>query len=221
MFSIVVCGGVLSSFSVFAQQKMVVKPSKQAAVADDNLNKRNAKNQKQGMWFFDKPIHFGDPGYYEFGAYAEDMKSGLWYKLSKDQQLIAIENYKFNVLDGSAQYFENGQLASVGTYRGIFTPYAFDTFVVTDPVSFMDSTVVIPAERGHTKHGIWRYYDPASGHLIMEREYQVDIVLREKKFELPLPKENGLKVKPRLPHEGGKDKGWNTGKGKSKNSLIK
>lgn len=201
------------------KQKLVI--SNKHKNQDDNLNKRDAKSHKQGMWFFDKPIHFGDPGYYEFGAYKDDMKSGLWYKLTKDQQLIAIEHFNLNVLDGPAQYFENGKLATVGNYRGIFTPYANDTFIVTDPVTFADSTVIIPAERGYTKHGTWRYYDPASGHLIMEREYQVDIVLKEKRFELPLPKSNGSKLPTRLPHEGGKDKGWNTGKGKSRNSLIK
>ncbi len=211
----------LGTFSLNAQKLNIAKKKIENTAPDDNLNKRNAKNQKQGMWFFDKPVHFGDPGFYEFGSFQDDLKTGLWYKLTKDQQLIAIEHYKFNVLDGPAQYFENGKLASVGTYRGIFTPYAFDTFIVTDPISFADSTVIIPAERGYTKHGTWRYYDPASGHLIMEREYQVDIVLKEKRFELPLPKINGKVQQPKLPHEGGKDKGWNTGKGKSRNSLIK
>lgn len=215
---------LLANFCVLAdigaQKKPAVTVNKKFQ-DQDKLNELNAKGQRQGMWFFDRPSHFGDPGYYEFGAYAEDLRTGLWYKLTKEQQLMSIEHYKFNVLDGAAQYFENGKLTVVGSYRGIFTPYAFDTFVVTDPITFADTTVVIPAERGHTKHGTWRYYDPGSGHLVMEREYQVDILLKEKRFELPLPKANGLEQRPKLPHEGGKDKGWNTGKGKNKNSLIK
>lgn len=206
--------------TVLAQRQSVDK-AKKGNVTEENLNKRNAKGQKQGMWFFDRPAHFGDPGFFEFGSYMENMRSGLWYKLTKERQLMAIEHYKFDVLDGPAQYFEDGKLASVGNYRGIFTPYAYDTFIVTDPITLADSTVVIPAERGHTKHGTWRYYDPASGHLIMEREYQVDILLKEKRFELPAPKINGAEQRSKLPHEGGKEKGWNTGKGKNKNSLIK
>ena len=207
--------------AVVAQQQGKEKAKKETVKADDNLNKRDAKQRKQGMWSYDIPQHFGDPGYYEFGNYTDDQKSGLWYKMTREQQLISIEHYKFNVPDGPAQYFEQGKLSSIGTYRGIYTPYALDTFMVTNPLTLEDTMVVIPAERGYTKHGTWRYYDPGSGHLVLEREYQVDILLKEKKFELPKRSEDGKAVPAKLPHEGGKDRGWNTGKGKNKNSLIK
>lgn len=213
-------GLLIPVLPLLAQKQSTVKTKKEAA-ADDNLNKRDAKQRKQGMWFYDIPVHFGDPGYYEFGAYKDDLKTGLWYKMTRDQQLIAIENFKLDVPDGPAQYFENGRLVSVGTYRGIYTPYDLDTFMVTHPITLEDTMVVVPAERGYTKHGTWRYYDPASGHLILEREYQVDYLLKEKKFELPKRTEEDKAIPARLPHEGGKDKGWNTGKGKNKKSLIK
>jgi len=210
----------LPAMPLFAQKQSSVKTKKETT-ADDNLNKRDARQRKQGMWFYDIPVHFGDPGYYEFGSYKDDLKTGLWYKMSRDQQLIAIENFKLDVPDGPAQYFENGRLASVGNYRGIYTPYDFDTVLVLNPISLEDTMVVIPAERGYTKHGTWRYYDPASGHLIIEREYQVDYLLKEKKFELPKRPEESKGMPAKLPHEGGKDRGWNTGKEKNKKSLIK
>lgn len=213
-------GLLIPVMPLWAQKQNSIKTKKET-VADENLNKRDAKQRKQGMWFYDIPVHFGDPGYYEFGAYKDDLKTGLWYKMSRDQQLIAIENFKLDVPDGPAQYFENGKLASVGTYRGIYTPYDFDTVLVLSPISLEDSMVVIPADRGYTKHGTWRYYDPASGHLILEREYQVDYLLKEKKFELPKRVEESKGIPAKLPHEGGKDRGWNTGKEKNKKSLIK
>lgn len=212
VFLLMACSGSL----VVAQTKQ-----EKDTVAQGNLNRLDAKQRKQGMWFYDHPVHFGDPGYYEFGTYIDDRKNGLWYTMSKERLLMSIENYKMGELDGPAQYFENGRLVMVGNYRGIFTPYADDTFWVKDPYTLADTMVVTPAERGHTKHGLWRYYDAETGHLIMEREYQVDIILSEKKFSVPEGMKSAPVQAPKLPHEGGKVKGWSTGKGKSRNSLIK
>ena len=201
------------------ENKLVKEDS--TKTSNDNLNKTDKKGKKQGMWFYDHPSRFGDPAYYEFGSYNNDLKSGLWYKLSKERQLIAVENFKNNELDGPAQYYEDGKLSVLGNYRGIFTPYAFDSFMVQDPLTFQDSLVVVPAEKGFTKHGNWRYYDPNSGHLVVEREYQVDIIIKESKFHLPTPKPEVGAEPPKMPHQGGKEKGWNIQKSKDRNSLIK
>ncbi|HTO14179.1 MAG TPA: hypothetical protein VLZ83_00285 [Edaphocola sp.] len=200
------------------QTKNKIEPT---PAADDNLNKSDSKNRKQGMWFYNRASQFGDPSYYEFGAYKDDMKTGLWYKLSKDQELISIENYKFNVLDGTAQYYENGKLTTIGNYRGIYTSNKYDTVLVIDPMTTEATYVVVAAEKGYTKHGLWRYYNPISGQLTMEREYQVDILLKEKKFKQLIYENEKQENKHKFPHEGGKEKGWNSGKYKTRNSLIK
>ena len=189
------------------------------ATSEDNLNKKDKLGKKQGMWFFNMPSQFGDPSYMEFGTYTNDLKSGLWYKLSNERLLISIETYKQGVLDGQAQYFEDGKLYCIGHYRGIYSKYALDTFVVTNPVTLDDTMVVIPSDRGYTKHGLWRYYNPVTGHLVREEEYQVDLLLREVSFPEPAPRETP--ERPKLPHEGGKHKGWDAGKGSAKKSLIK
>lgn len=211
----------LCTLSSIAQVAKMTTKVDTANNTNDNLNKVDKAGKKQGMWFYDQPSRFGDPAFYEFGAYNDNLKSGLWYKLSKEKQLISIENFKFNELDGPAQYFENGRLSVLGNYRGIYTPYAFDSFMVQDPITFQDSLVVVPAEKGFTKHGNWRYYDPNSGHLVLEREYQVDIIIKERKFDQPLPKSKVDIEAPKLPHQGGKEKGWNIQKSKDRNSLIK
>ncbi|RQO31427.1 hypothetical protein DBR32_05555 [Taibaiella sp. KBW10] len=204
----------LGIIPVLAQNSKEVK-----SAADENLNKKDKQNRKQGMWFYNVPGQFGDPAYMEFGAYKDDQKTGLWYKLSKEQQLIAIENYKQNVLNGQAQYFENGKLYCIGNYRGIYSKYAYDTFLVTNPITLIDTLVATPSEQGYTKHGNWRYYNPVTGHLVREAEYQVDILLKEINYAQPI----GLPAteRPKLPHEGGAHKGWNTGHSSSKKSLIK
>ena len=203
--------------SAISKQKIEPKTESQS----EDLNKYDKQHQKQGMWFYSYDSKFGDPGYYEFGSYKDNLKTGLWYKLSKEQQIISIETYKYNVLDGMAQYFENGKLITIGNYRGIYTPYKFDTVLIINPLTSQDSLVIIAAEKGFTKHGLWRYYHPISGQLTTEREYQVDILLKEKHFR-PLAQQDSKTIDyPKMPHEGGKDRGWNTGKYKSRKSLIK
>lgn len=199
--------------SIFAQNGKETK-----SAADENLNKKDKQNRKQGMWFYNVPGQFGDPPYMEFGAYKDDQKTGLWYKLSKEQQLISIENYKQNVLDGQSQYFDNGKLYCIGHYRGIYSKYAYDSFLVVNPLTLEDTLVVTPSEQGYTKHGNWRYYNPVTGHLVREAEYQVDILLKETNFPEPM----GQPVeRPKLPHEGGKHKGWDAGHSNARKSLIK
>lgn len=200
--------------SLNAQQNKETKTA-----ADDNLNKKDKQGKKQGMWFFNMPSQFGDPSYMEFGTYKDDLKSGLWYKLSNERQLISIETYKQGVLDGQAQYFDEGRLYCIGNYRGIYSKYAYDTFMVTNPVTLNDTMVIISSDRGYTKHGLWRYYNPVTGHLVKEEEYQVDLLLREEEFAEPAPR--AVPERPKLPHEGGKHKGWDAGKSTSRKSLIK
>lgn len=213
IWSLLLCGFMLPT-KVSAQTPEEIKR------ANENLNKTDSKKRKQGMWFYRIPAKFGDPGYMEFGSYKDNQKTGIWYKLSSDAQLMAIENYKKGLLDGQAQYFENGKLAIIGNYRGIYSKYAYDTFNVIHPETMLDTLVVVPSERGTTKHGTWRYYNPMSGHLVREEEYQVDLLLKEQDFTLPTVKEksdNSFK----LPHEGGAGKGWKTNGTKSRSSLTK
>jgi hypothetical protein len=206
----------------FAQKPNVKSPATSSQKAsEENLNKKDAKNRKQGMWFYERPAQFGDPGFYEFGAYENDKKTGMWYKVSHSKELMAIENYKLDVLDGPAQYFEGGNLAATGNYRGIFTTHKYDSFMVRNPANDLDTLIILPAETGYTKHGLWRFYDSRSGQLVLEQEYQVDFLIRERRFETVGSIKNKNISVPKLPHEGGKTRGWSTGKGKSKNSLIK
>lgn len=214
---------VLSLSGFWAHSALAQKATNVASKkdADENLNKKDGKNRKQGMWFFERNAQYGEPGFYEFGNYLNDKRSGLWYKMSQNKDLMSIEHFKFDVLDGPAQYFESGKLVATGTYRGIFTSYKYDSFMVRNPETDLDTLIVLPAEIGHTKHGLWRFYDSKTGQLILEQEYQVDFLLNERRFEAVESIKNKNISTPKLPHEGGKIRGWSTGRGKSKNSLTK
>jgi hypothetical protein len=44
--------------------------------------------------------------------------------------------------------------------------------------------VPVRTDRGSLRHGLWRFYDEQTGHLVREVEYQVDSVVYQKAFLL-------------------------------------
>ncbi len=190
---------------MFAQQKS--KTHQPASVSkketnDDNLNKKDSKGKKQGMWLNKQEAAMGEPAYMEFGSYQDDRKTGMWYKIDFMGRIQSLENYSKGVLNGQSQYYNKGQLVCIGHYRGLNPDNKFDTFYVTIPETHLDSLVILPSERGTLKHGLWRYYDPSSGQLTLEEEYQVDELIRSKKYYISETKDSVYinKRKADLPH---------------------
>jgi len=177
------------SLPVFAQQarKGIKKIPKtvaheKTAGPDDNLNKTDARNRKQGMWFIRQKALRGEPAYIAFGSYVDDKKEGLWYKMDDLGQLESIENYTSGLLNGTSRYFESGKLVCIGNYRSLNPDRKYDSIWVTNPVTLYDSLVIVPSDLGTVKHGLWRYYDPESGQLVSEEKYQVDMLIYRKDF---------------------------------------
>lgn len=181
------CGAIVLSggTALFAQQGQ--KKNKPVARKDetrkDNLNRTDALNRKQGLWFFRHEAGMGEPLYYEYGNYANDRKTGLWTRLDAEQQLAATENYYLGVLNGTAHYYEDGRLTCIGNYRGMYANSKYDSIWVTHPETYEDTLVALPAETGSTRHGLWRYYDAKSGQLTREEEYQVDDLIYRREFQ--------------------------------------
>lgn len=176
----------------------------QDATKQQPLNQLDARGQRNGLWWLSRPERMGEPAYTEFGTYDHGDKIGPWYKMDGEGDVTAIENFKGNVLNGEAKYFEQGHLYCTGTFRGLNPQYAYDTIVVTDPVSGAESLVSVPSAKGTVRHGMWRYYDPQTGRLIREEEYQVDELIYKKEFGLT--KADSLYYQQRiqaLPHNTG------------------
>jgi hypothetical protein len=201
---------VALSFSVVAQNKKTLVGKKTAVPfkkqeepkRKDNLNYTDARNLKQGLWFYEYEARMGEPRYYEYGNYQDDKKTGIWTRLDAEQRLMATETYTRGELNGVAQYYEEGRLVCVGNYRGIYSPNKYDSIWVTKAATYEDTLVAIPTEIGHTKHGKWRYYDAVTGHLTREEEYQVDNLIDQKDFQYFSPSDS-LRIKKRndnLPH---------------------
>jgi hypothetical protein len=169
------------------------------------VNKTDTHGRRTGLWWIVTPARMGEPETTEYGNYDHGRKIGTWYKMGSEGDLVSAENYRNNVLDGEVKYYERGQLSIIGHYRGLNPNYEYDTVVVTDPTTGIERLVSIPTERGTLRHGIWRYYNPETGRLIAEEEYQVDDLIYKK--ETMLTREDSLYYRMRekkLPHNTGK-----------------
>lgn len=191
-------------FVAFAQSKKAgnKQANKEETQKKDNLNRTDAQDLKQGLWFYKRDARMGEPLYYEYGNYQDDKKTGLWTKLDAEQSLMATENYYHGVLNGTSQYYERGKLVCVGNYRGLNQTQKYDSIWVTNPETYIDSMVVIPTEIGYTKHGMWRYYDAVTGQMTREEEYQVDNLVFEREYH-HISKTDSLMIKKRadnFPH---------------------
>lgn len=178
MAAIALTGG-LAAFAQGRKEKPEHKPAEQKK---DNLNRIDTRNRKQGLWFYDHEARMGESRYYEYGSYQDDKKMGVWTKLDADQRLLSTETFSRGQLNGVSQYYEGGRLVCVGNYRGLYAAGKYDSIWVTDPVTLEDNLVAVPTELGYTKHGVWRYYDPNTGQLTREEEYQVDNLIRQQEF---------------------------------------
>jgi antitoxin component YwqK of YwqJK toxin-antitoxin module len=136
------------------------------------------------MWWVSIPPRMGEPGTTEFGSYDHGTKYGVWYKLDTQGDLIAIESFRNNVLDGQVKYYDRGRLYCTGHYRGLNPRNKFDTIMVMDPITHNESYKVIAADQGTVRHGTFQYFNPYNGHLIKEEEYQVDELVFKKDYEI-------------------------------------
>lgn len=148
------------------------------------VNRMDAQGKKHGTWLIRQEARMGEPAYSEFGSYSHGRKAGLWYKMDADGALMAIENFRNNTLDGEVKYFENGRLSSIGHYRGLNQNKTVDTIMVEHPITGDQSLVAVQTDRGSLRHGLWRFYDPESGRMIREEEYQVDNLIFSRDFKM-------------------------------------
>lgn len=159
-------------------QTRVVPPNRNSAT----VNQYDAKGQPQGMWVISQAARMGEGASMEFGRYEHGEKYGPWYKLDDEGELVSMETYRGNVLDGEAKYFEKGRMIATGTYRGLNPEREFDTIVVADPITGLESLRAIHNDRNTVRHGIWRFYNSDNGRLDREEEYQVDSLIFTRAF---------------------------------------
>lgn len=183
-------------FVAFGQSKKVAgkSVSKTEEAKKDNLNKTDNQNRKQGLWFYKHEAAMGEPLTYEFGQYINNKKEGVWTTLDAEQQLVSIENFNKDVLNGTSQYYDKGRLVCIGNYRGLDQTKEYETIAVTNPDNYEDTMVTVRTEIGYTKHGVWRYYDAVTGQMTKEQEYQVDNLIYEKQYNATISKTDSTRI---------------------------
>jgi len=147
-------------------------------------NLQDDHGRPQGQWIIRHPGGMGEDPYSEWGSYDHGSRVGAWYTFDRNGQVTAMEHFKQGQRDGEAKYFENGILVCVGHFRGLNPRYAYDTIIVTDPVTNLEITRVLPSESGSVKHGIWRYYDNETGRLVRELEYLLGEIIYKHNFTI-------------------------------------
>jgi hypothetical protein len=134
-------------------------------VKGDTLNGVDKNGKKQGKWVVRQDELRGEPGYEEEGVYYNDRKEGAWRKFTLQGDQFAIENYHWGFKDGPSQYFNiNGDVLKEESWRAFNPDKAYDTVDVED-VNRPDhyTKTIIKNEGSSLKHGVWKYYDPATG----------------------------------------------------------
>ncbi|MDI9319978.1 MAG: hypothetical protein QM530_05815 [Phycisphaerales bacterium] len=177
----------------------------QTHAAAKDVNQYDGNGKAHGLWYTFTAANKGEPAEAVLGTYDHGNKTGVWYVSDGIGNMNSIETFKHNVRDGEAKYFENGQLACVGYYRGLNPKVAFDTVLIMDPITKDEKLVSVPTERGSVRHGRWRFYDGLSGRLIREEEYQIDELIY--KVDFPISTADSSNIQKRyklLPHKQNK-----------------
>lgn len=154
----------------------------QMATAQKKTNQLDGAGKQHGTWVYHEPERMGEPGTMETGNYDHGNRTGIWYTVDDGGDLISIESFAFDELDGEVKYYERGQLYCVGHYRALNPKHSVDTIIVVDPITHDESYKTITTDKGTMRHGTWRYYDPENGSLLKEEEYQVDELIFKKQW---------------------------------------
>ena len=183
--------------------------SAQQGVRDDlpkeRTNQFDGEGRKHGTWVTITPARMGEPTFRESGSYYHGEKTGKWYKADTEGELMSMENYVGNALNGEVRYYDKGLLYCEGTYRGLNPLQEFDTIVIVDPVSHLESFKVISTDKGTVRHGTWRYYNPRTAELIRIEEYQVDELVYKREFVISSNTDSLLQKlhEQKMPHNSG------------------
>ncbi|RYD74277.1 MAG: hypothetical protein EOP53_18585 [Sphingobacteriales bacterium] len=149
----------------------------------DTINIVNANGKKQGKWVNRIEELRGEPGYEEEGTYNKDgTKDGPWRLYTLEGDLLGIENYKNGGKDGVQQYFTYlGDLVREESWRGYDPEHPYDTIAIygtgsNEIVEFK----IVKAEQYSVKHGTWKYYQPGTGILAKQEEWDRNVIAKPK-----------------------------------------
>jgi antitoxin component YwqK of YwqJK toxin-antitoxin module len=184
---------LLFSISSFAQWKDYKLTS-----TGDTLNRVDKLDRRWGPWKLHYDNVRGEPGYEEEGWYEKNLKEGEWRLYSLQGDLVGVEYYKWGMKDSVCRYFtKNGELMAEQRWKAFNPAKQYDTFDVEDPDKLNSyHTVIVKNEGAAVKHGIWNYYDPATGRVIKSELYEFGKLEQEAKTAPPVTEKKAV-AKPK------------------------
>ncbi|RYY50815.1 MAG: hypothetical protein EOO06_02585 [Chitinophagaceae bacterium] len=148
----------------------------------DTINIINAKGLKEGRWVNRVEELRGEQGYEEEGIYKAGAKEGPWRLYTLEGDLLGVENYKNGGKHGVQQYFTYlGDLVREESWKGYDPDAPYDTIAVygTGSNEIMEYRIV-KAQQYSVKHGTWRYYQPGTGTLMKQEEWEINNLVKPK-----------------------------------------
>jgi hypothetical protein len=127
---------------------------------------------KQGPWLERYPELRGNPGYDEEGVYADGKKEGIWRRFTLQGDVLAVESYRWGLLNGKSQYYSLLGLEREESWWAIDPKQKYDTIDVPDLyVDGQYRTIIVPNEGRSMKHGSWSWYNTQTGRIERTEEY--------------------------------------------------
>jgi antitoxin component YwqK of YwqJK toxin-antitoxin module len=169
---------MLFSINSFAQWK-----SYKLTSSGDTINRVDKIDRKWGPWKLHYDQVRGEPGYEEEGWFEKNRKEGEWRLYTLQGDLVGIEYYKWGLKDSICRYFnKDGALRLEQSWKALNPDKEYDTLEVEDLEKFDTyRTVIIKNEGAAIKHGVWKYYDAASGRVIRSELYTLGKLEQEAK----------------------------------------
>ncbi len=166
--------GIVFFISLMLMGNMVFAQWKSYSVTDrgDTINRMDIKGKKQGPWVEVFPELHGNPGYEEEGEYKNGQKDGIWRRFSLQGDILAVESYKWGLLNGKSAYYSLLGLEREESWWAIDPGKKFDTIDVPD--LYVDGnyrTIIVPNEGRSMKHGTWNFYNTMTGRIEKSEEF--------------------------------------------------
>lgn len=159
----------------------------QISVKGDTINCVDKKKMKQGKWVVRVEALRGEPGYEEEGEFVDDKKEGPWRRYNLTGDLLAIENYRWGFKDGKQTYFTSlGDLLREEGWKAFNPENPYDTIEVPNPDNpLVMMEKVVKQETSELKHGTWKHYDPNTGRVMKQENFNYGVKLDASGRPLP------------------------------------
>lgn len=144
----------------------------------DTINCVDKTGAKQGRWKITAPPLRGERGYEEEGVFINGRKEGTWRRFSMMGDILAVENYKWGLLNGTNRYYTIAGLEREEGWRAINPTKQYDTIDVQDPNDPSKvETVIVKADGNAKRQGKWRYFNPMTGQLLKTENWFMDQIV--------------------------------------------